>query len=172
MDLPIPDFTQKLCHTVFIFMSRSHPPGGVLAFSPIVQKGKLRHKGGHHTSSGRGGAAIRSQAVWFPIQQRGRQDRQQDQGAEAVCVWGEVRPDGLGESRAQNMGQPEILKPQITRFSIFPPRTKKMTSEEDAATQDAPSGSAATPGNSGTRKRPTSTSSSPEPPEFSTFRAC
>ncbi|XP_022413158.1 protein HIDE1 isoform X1 [Delphinapterus leucas] len=48
----------------------------------------------------------------------------------------------------------------------------KMTSEEDAATQDAPSGSAATPGNSGTRKRPTSTSSSPEPPEFSTFRAC
>ncbi|XP_028341029.1 uncharacterized protein [Physeter macrocephalus] len=135
MDLPILDFTQKLCHTVFIFMSRSHP-GGVLAFSPIVQKGKLRPKR-VITPLGRGGAAIRSQAVWFPIQQRGRQDRQQDQGAEALCVWGE-----------------------------------KMTSEEDAATQDAPSGSAATPGNSGIWKRLPSTSSSPEPPEFSTFRAC
>ncbi|MXQ83996.1 hypothetical protein E5288_WYG002386 [Bos mutus] len=45
----------------------------------------------------------------------------------------------------------------------------KMTSEEDAANLDAPSGSTETPG---PRKRPTSTSSSPEPPEFSTFRAC
>uniref|UniRef100_A0A8C6A0G8 Chromosome 19 open reading frame 38 n=1 Tax=Marmota marmota marmota TaxID=9994 RepID=A0A8C6A0G8_MARMA len=43
----------------------------------------------------------------------------------------------------------------------------KMTSEEDpAATLDACAG------NCGPRKRPTSTSSSPEPPEFSTFRAC
>ncbi|KAF4014629.1 hypothetical protein G4228_005766, partial [Cervus hanglu yarkandensis] len=46
---------------------------------------------------------------------------------------------------------------------------RKMTSEEDAANLDAPSGSTETPG---PRKRPTSTSSSPEPPEFSTFRAC
>ncbi|KAI4583882.1 hypothetical protein MJG53_007161 [Ovis ammon polii x Ovis aries] len=46
---------------------------------------------------------------------------------------------------------------------------KKMTSEEDAANLDTPSGSTETPG---PRKRPTSTSSSPEPPEFSTFRAC
>uniref|UniRef100_A0A452EWK5 Chromosome 19 open reading frame 38 n=1 Tax=Capra hircus TaxID=9925 RepID=A0A452EWK5_CAPHI len=45
----------------------------------------------------------------------------------------------------------------------------KMTSEEDAANLDTPSGSTETPG---PRKRPTSTSSSPEPPEFSTFRAC
>uniref|UniRef100_A0AC11B5H1 Chromosome 19 open reading frame 38 n=1 Tax=Ovis aries TaxID=9940 RepID=A0AC11B5H1_SHEEP len=45
----------------------------------------------------------------------------------------------------------------------------KMTSEEDAANLDIPSGSTETPG---PRKRPTSTSSSPEPPEFSTFRAC
>uniref|UniRef100_A0A452S9K0 Chromosome 19 open reading frame 38 n=1 Tax=Ursus americanus TaxID=9643 RepID=A0A452S9K0_URSAM len=35
-----------------------------------------------------------------------------------------------------------------------------------------PEEGAATPGSSGARKRPTSTSSSPEPPEFSTFRAC
>ncbi|XP_064427224.1 protein HIDE1 isoform X3 [Mirounga angustirostris] len=48
----------------------------------------------------------------------------------------------------------------------------KMNPEEDAATLDAFSGAAETPGNSGPRKRPTSTSSSPEPPEFSTFRAC
>ncbi|XP_025719131.1 protein HIDE1 isoform X2 [Callorhinus ursinus] len=48
----------------------------------------------------------------------------------------------------------------------------KMNPEEDAATLDACSGTAETPGNSGPRKRPTSTSSSPEPPEFSTFRAC
>ncbi|XP_032251975.1 protein HIDE1 [Phoca vitulina] len=48
----------------------------------------------------------------------------------------------------------------------------KMNPEEDAATLDACSGAAETPGNSGPRKRPTSTSSSPEPPEFSTFRAC
>ncbi|XP_047387601.1 protein HIDE1 isoform X4 [Sciurus carolinensis] len=48
-------------------------------------------------------------------------------------------------------------------FAISP----KMTSEEDTAvTVDA------CPGNCGPRKRPTSTSSSPEPPEFSTFRAC
>ncbi|KAK2509852.1 hypothetical protein MC885_008195 [Smutsia gigantea] len=45
-------------------------------------------------------------------------------------------------------------------------------SEENAATLDACSGSAETPGNVGPRKRPTSTSSSPEIPEFSTFRAC
>ncbi|KAM5306730.1 protein HIDE1 [Glossophaga mutica] len=48
----------------------------------------------------------------------------------------------------------------------------KMTSEGDTDTLDAYSGSAATPENCGPRKRPTSTSSSPEPPEFSTFRAC
>lgn len=48
----------------------------------------------------------------------------------------------------------------------------KMTSEEDAATVDAPSGSNKTPDNSGPWKRTNSTSSSPEPPEFSTFRAC
>ncbi|XP_046293631.1 protein HIDE1 isoform X2 [Marmota monax] len=47
------------------------------------------------------------------------------------------------------------------------PEAQKMTSEEDpAATLDACAG------NCGPRKRPTSTSSSPEPPEFSTFRAC
>ncbi|XP_057345902.1 protein HIDE1 isoform X1 [Manis pentadactyla] len=45
-------------------------------------------------------------------------------------------------------------------------------SEENAATLDACSGSAETPGHVGPRKRPTSTSSSPEIPEFSTFRAC
>ncbi|XP_019657471.2 protein HIDE1 isoform X3 [Ailuropoda melanoleuca] len=50
--------------------------------------------------------------------------------------------------------------------------TKKMNPEEGAATLDACSGSPETPGSSGARKRPTSTSSSPEPPEFSTFRAC
>uniref|UniRef100_A0A8C0LNZ8 Chromosome 19 open reading frame 38 n=1 Tax=Canis lupus dingo TaxID=286419 RepID=A0A8C0LNZ8_CANLU len=55
----------------------------------------------------------------------------------------------------------QILKPQITLFSVFPPWTKTMNPEEDA-----------TPGSSGPRKRPTSTSSSPEPPEFSTFRSC
>ncbi|XP_034513676.1 protein HIDE1 isoform X4 [Ailuropoda melanoleuca] len=48
----------------------------------------------------------------------------------------------------------------------------KMNPEEGAATLDACSGSPETPGSSGARKRPTSTSSSPEPPEFSTFRAC
>ncbi|XP_037361701.1 protein HIDE1 [Talpa occidentalis] len=47
----------------------------------------------------------------------------------------------------------------------------KMTSEEDTATLNTHSGSAGTPSNTGPRKRPTSTSSSPEPPEFSTFRA-
>ncbi|XP_004688794.1 PREDICTED: protein HIDE1 [Condylura cristata] len=46
----------------------------------------------------------------------------------------------------------------------------KTTSEEDTATLDAHSGSTVTPGNAGPRKRPTSMSSSPEPPEFSTFR--
>ncbi|XP_008706302.1 protein HIDE1 isoform X2 [Ursus americanus] len=48
----------------------------------------------------------------------------------------------------------------------------KMNPEEGAAALDACSGSPETPGSSGARKRPTSTSSSPEPPEFSTFRAC
>ncbi|XP_011378601.1 protein HIDE1 [Pteropus vampyrus] len=48
----------------------------------------------------------------------------------------------------------------------------KMTSEGDVATLDARSGSTATSDNSQPRKRPTSTSSLPEPPEFSTFRAC
>uniref|UniRef100_A0A8C8ZWI3 Chromosome 19 open reading frame 38 n=1 Tax=Prolemur simus TaxID=1328070 RepID=A0A8C8ZWI3_PROSS len=48
----------------------------------------------------------------------------------------------------------------------------KMTSEEDSDTPDARSGTTVIPGDSGARKRPTSTSSSPEPPEFSTFRAC
>nr|KAF6297411.1 Highly expressed in immature dendritic cell transcript 1 [Pipistrellus kuhlii] len=55
--------------------------------------------------------------------------------------------------------------------SLFAISTK-MTSEGDAASLDACSGSAATYENSRPRKRPTSTSSSPEPPEFSTFRAC
>uniref|UniRef100_A0A8C9ILX6 Chromosome 19 open reading frame 38 n=1 Tax=Piliocolobus tephrosceles TaxID=591936 RepID=A0A8C9ILX6_9PRIM len=45
-------------------------------------------------------------------------------------------------------------------------------SEEDPATLDDHSGTTATTSNSRTRKRPTSTSSSPEIPEFSTFRAC
>ncbi|KAM5233077.1 histone-arginine methyltransferase CARM1 isoform 2-T2 [Hipposideros larvatus] len=54
--------------------------------------------------------------------------------------------------------------------SLFAISTK-MTSGGDAATLDALSGSNATPDNFGPRKRPTSTSSSPEPPEFSTFRA-
>ncbi|XP_032107666.1 protein HIDE1 isoform X2 [Sapajus apella] len=53
-------------------------------------------------------------------------------------------------------------------FTISP----KMTPEEDPASLDDHSGTTATPGNSRTRKRPTSASSSPEPPEFSTFRAC
>ncbi|XP_021499503.1 protein HIDE1 isoform X2 [Meriones unguiculatus] len=44
--------------------------------------------------------------------------------------------------------------------------TKKMTQEDLVATLDAH------PCNSGPRKRPTSASSSPEPLEFSTFRAC
>ncbi|XP_012889448.1 PREDICTED: protein HIDE1 [Dipodomys ordii] len=47
-------------------------------------------------------------------------------------------------------------------FSI----STKMTSEDPGAILDAH------PDNSGPRKRPTSTSSSPEPPEFSTFRVC
>ncbi|XP_053514735.1 protein HIDE1 isoform X1 [Artibeus jamaicensis] len=55
--------------------------------------------------------------------------------------------------------------------SLFAISTK-MTSEGDTVTLYAYSGSAATPENCGPRKRPTSTSSSPEPPEFSTFRAC
>uniref|UniRef100_A0A452S9R4 Chromosome 19 open reading frame 38 n=1 Tax=Ursus americanus TaxID=9643 RepID=A0A452S9R4_URSAM len=76
-----------------------------------------------------------------------------------------------GNSR-QRQHSPEILKPQITLFSVFPPWTKKMNPEEGAAALDACSGSPETPGSSGARKRPTSTSSSPEPPEFSTFRAC
>ncbi|XP_060226527.1 protein HIDE1 isoform X3 [Meriones unguiculatus] len=45
-------------------------------------------------------------------------------------------------------------------------QTKKMTQEDLVATLDAH------PCNSGPRKRPTSASSSPEPLEFSTFRAC
>ncbi|KAM4887321.1 protein HIDE1 isoform 2-T2 [Thomomys bottae] len=49
--------------------------------------------------------------------------------------------------------------------SVFSISTK-MTSDDAVATLDAH------PDNSGPRKRPTSTSSSPEPPEFSTFRAC
>ncbi|KAM6168074.1 protein HIDE1 [Erethizon dorsatum] len=50
--------------------------------------------------------------------------------------------------------------------SLFAISTR-MTSEEDpVATLDA------CPDSSGPRKRPASTSSSPEPPEFSTFRAC
>ncbi|XP_039106867.1 protein HIDE1 isoform X1 [Hyaena hyaena] len=48
----------------------------------------------------------------------------------------------------------------------------KMNPEEDPTTLHACSGSGETSDNSGPRKRPTSTSSSPEPPEFSTFRAC
>ncbi|XP_029772254.1 protein HIDE1 isoform X2 [Suricata suricatta] len=48
----------------------------------------------------------------------------------------------------------------------------KMNPEEDPTTLDACSGSGEISVNSGPRKRPTSTSSSPEPPEFSTFRAC
>ncbi|KAG8523172.1 Protein HIDE1, partial [Galemys pyrenaicus] len=53
--------------------------------------------------------------------------------------------------------------------SLFAISTK-MTSEEDTTTLDIHSGPTVTPGNAGPRKRPTSTSSSPEPPEFSTFR--
>ncbi|XP_051011985.1 protein HIDE1 isoform X4 [Acomys russatus] len=49
--------------------------------------------------------------------------------------------------------------------SLFAISTK-MTQEDLVATLDAH------PSNSGPRKRPTSTSSSPEPPEFSTFRVC
>ncbi|XP_014652456.1 PREDICTED: protein HIDE1 [Ceratotherium simum simum] len=48
--------------------------------------------------------------------------------------------------------------------------SSKMTLEGDTATTDAHSGSAVTPGSSESRKRPTCTPSSPEPPEFSTFR--
>ncbi|XP_066202410.1 protein HIDE1 [Saccopteryx leptura] len=48
----------------------------------------------------------------------------------------------------------------------------KMTAEGDTATLDACSDSTAAPENSGPRKRPTSTPSSPAPLEFSTFRAC
>uniref|UniRef100_A0A8C0LFE1 Chromosome 19 open reading frame 38 n=1 Tax=Canis lupus dingo TaxID=286419 RepID=A0A8C0LFE1_CANLU len=66
-----------------------------------------------------------------------------------------------GNSRQRKYSSGAILKPQITLFSVFPPWTKTMNPEEDA-----------TPGSSGPRKRPTSTSSSPEPPEFSTFRSC
>ncbi|XP_023373757.1 protein HIDE1 [Otolemur garnettii] len=50
--------------------------------------------------------------------------------------------------------------------------SSKMTSEEDSVTLDAGSGTTVIPGNSEAQKRPTSTSSSPEPPEFTTFRAC
>ncbi|XP_076977931.1 protein HIDE1 [Tamandua tetradactyla] len=55
--------------------------------------------------------------------------------------------------------------------SLFAISTK-MTMEDDTATLEAHPGSAAAPGSSGPRKRPTSTSSFPEPPEFSTFRSC
>ncbi|EAW84153.1 hCG2036567, isoform CRA_a [Homo sapiens] len=55
--------------------------------------------------------------------------------------------------------------------SLFTVSAKTMP-EEDPATLDDHSGTTATPSNSRTRKRPTSTSSSPETPEFSTFRAC
>ncbi|XP_031517227.1 protein HIDE1-like, partial [Papio anubis] len=55
--------------------------------------------------------------------------------------------------------------------SLFTVSAKTMP-EEDPATLDDHSGTTATPSNSRTRKRPTSTSSSPEIPEFSTFRAC
>nr|XP_015295773.2 protein HIDE1 isoform X5 [Macaca fascicularis] len=55
--------------------------------------------------------------------------------------------------------------------SLFTVSGKTMP-EEDPATLDDHSGTTATPSNSRTRKRPTSTSSSPEIPEFSTFRAC
>uniref|UniRef100_A0A2R9CBS3 Chromosome 19 open reading frame 38 n=1 Tax=Pan paniscus TaxID=9597 RepID=A0A2R9CBS3_PANPA len=55
--------------------------------------------------------------------------------------------------------------------SLFTISAKTMP-EEDPATLDDHSGTTATPSNSRTRKRPTSTSSSPETPEFSTFRAC
>ncbi|XP_007951821.1 protein HIDE1 [Orycteropus afer afer] len=54
--------------------------------------------------------------------------------------------------------------------SLFAISTK-MASEEAAATLDAHTGSTGPSGMSGPRKRPTSTSSSPELPEFSTFRA-
>ncbi|XP_037674137.1 protein HIDE1 [Choloepus didactylus] len=55
--------------------------------------------------------------------------------------------------------------------SLFAISTKRAL-EEDTATLEARPGSAAGSGDSEPRKRPTSTSSSPEPPEFSTFRAC
>nr|XP_020023297.1 protein HIDE1 isoform X2 [Castor canadensis] len=50
--------------------------------------------------------------------------------------------------------------------SLFAISTKIMSEDDPVATLDSHSC------NSGARKRPTSTSSSPEPPEFSTFRAC
>ncbi|XP_030677728.1 protein HIDE1 [Nomascus leucogenys] len=55
--------------------------------------------------------------------------------------------------------------------SLFTISAKTMP-EEDPATLDDHSGTTATPSKSRTRKRPISTSSSPETPEFSTFRAC
>uniref|UniRef100_A0A2K6JXY2 Chromosome 19 open reading frame 38 n=1 Tax=Rhinopithecus bieti TaxID=61621 RepID=A0A2K6JXY2_RHIBE len=55
--------------------------------------------------------------------------------------------------------------------SLFTVSVKTMP-EEDPATLDDHAGTTATCSNSRTRKRPTSTSSSPEIPEFSTFRAC
>ncbi|OWK11693.1 hypothetical protein Celaphus_00003181 [Cervus elaphus hippelaphus] len=74
-----------------------------------------------------------------------------------------------GSLSLRKWSNPRSRNPKSLHSLFFPLRTKKMTSEEDAANLDAPSGSTETPG---PRKRPTSTSSSPEPPEFSTFRAC
>ncbi|XP_027621352.1 protein HIDE1 isoform X2 [Tupaia chinensis] len=55
--------------------------------------------------------------------------------------------------------------------SLFAISTK-MSSEGDTAGRDAHLGAMPIPGHSASRKRPTSISSSLEPPEFSTFRAC
>lgn len=66
-----------------------------------------------------------------------------------------------GSLSLRKMGNPVNPEtPKSLHSLFFPLRTKKMTSEEDAANLDIPSGSTETPG---PRKRPTSTSSSPEP---------
>ncbi|EPQ03299.1 Protein HIDE1 [Myotis brandtii] len=67
----------------------------------------------------------------------------------------------------------DTIDKENVQLLLFTQRgVQKMTSEADEAALDACSDSAATYENAGPRKRPTSTSSSPEPPEFSTFRAC
>ncbi|XP_019514808.1 PREDICTED: protein HIDE1 isoform X3 [Hipposideros armiger] len=93
--------------------------------------------------------------------------------SEAVNVSFPVKFKKLQKKREQESCWAQINVTTDMSFdnSLFAISTK-MTSGGDAATLDALSGSNATPDNFGPRKRPTSTSSSPEPPEFSTFRAC